>query len=106
MRRVARPQLEARTPPEEPVRAGAPAARPRVCGKHVFVGGEKFWIRGVTYGPFRPDADGEPYPPAAVVEQDFQRIRASGLNAVRTYTVPPRRVLDAAWQHGLRVMVG
>lgn len=106
MRRVARPQLEARTLPEEPVPAVAPAQRPRACGKHVFVGEEKLWIRGVTYGPFRPGTDGEPYPPPAVVEEDFRRIRASGLNAVRTYTAPPRRVLDAAWRHGLRVMVG
>jgi len=106
MRRVVRPQLEARTPPEEPVRAVAPAPRPRVCGKHLFVGGEKLWIRGVTYGPFRPGADGEPYPPAAVVEWDFRHMRASGLNAVRTYAAPPRRVLDAALRHGLYVMVG
>src|SRR5690554_2757765 len=107
MRRVVRPQLEAcPPPPEEPVRAVASAPRPRVCGKHVFVGAEKLWIRGVTYGPFRPGESGEPYPPAQVVERDFRRIRASGLNAVRTYTVPPRRVLDAALRHGLRVMVG
>jgi GT2 family glycosyltransferase len=106
MRRVARPQLEARTPPEEPVRAGAPAARPRVRGKHVFVGEEKLWIRGVTYGPFRPDDAGDAYPPTHILEQDFRRIRASGMNAVRTYAVPPRRVLDAALRHGLWVMVG
>ena len=31
---------------------------------------------------------------------------ANGLNAVRTYTVPPRRVLDLAAEHGLLVMVG
>jgi beta-galactosidase/beta-glucuronidase len=31
---------------------------------------------------------------------------ANGVNAVRTYTVPPRWLLDAAQQFGLRVMVG
>ena len=31
---------------------------------------------------------------------------ANGINAVRTYTVPPRWLLDAALRHGLRVMVG
>jgi len=107
MRRVVRPHFEAwPPPPEEPVRAVAPVPRPRVCGKHVFVGVETLWIRGVTYGPFRPDENGEPYPPADVVERDFRHIRASGLNAIRTYTVPPRRVLDAALRHGLRVMAG
>src|SRR3989442_10077009 len=31
---------------------------------------------------------------------------ASGINTLRTYTVPPRWFLDLAWQRGLRVMVG
>ena len=31
---------------------------------------------------------------------------AIGVNAVRTYTVPPRWLLDLALEHGLRVMVG
>src|SRR5580765_4637866 len=31
---------------------------------------------------------------------------ATGVNAVRTYTAPPRWLLDAAQRHGLRVMIG
>ena len=31
---------------------------------------------------------------------------ASGINAVRTYTVPPRWLLDTAQRHGLRVLAG
>ena len=31
---------------------------------------------------------------------------ANGINSVRTYTVPPRWLLDAAERHGLMVMVG
>jgi GT2 family glycosyltransferase len=31
---------------------------------------------------------------------------AAGINAVRTYTVPPRWLLDRALAHGIRVMVG
>ena len=31
---------------------------------------------------------------------------ANGVNAVRTYTIPPRWLLDLAAEHGLRVMVG
>jgi O-antigen biosynthesis protein len=41
-----------------------------------------------------------------VVARDFALMVASGVNAVRTYTVPPGYVLDAASTHGLRVMVG
>ncbi len=80
--------------------------RPRVQGKFIFVGDEKLYVRGVTYGTFRLDEDGhETYDPR-VVEQDFALMAANGLNAIRTYTVPPSWLLDAAVQHGIRVMVG
>jgi GT2 family glycosyltransferase len=82
------------------------ACRPQVQGKFLFVGDEKLWIRGITYGTFRPDADGNEYHDPETVEQDFAQMADSGLNAIRTYTVPPRWLLDAAQCHGLRVMVG
>jgi len=81
--------------------------RPRVRGKFLFAGDEKFYVRGVTYGAFRPDADGREYHDADVIERDFAQMAASGLNAVRIpHTTPPRSLLDAARRHGLRVMVG
>jgi hypothetical protein len=80
--------------------------RPRALGKFVFVGGEKLYLRGVTYGTFRPDADGCDYPPDDVVESDFAMMAVNGVNTVRTYTVPPPRVLDSARRHGLGVLVG
>jgi GT2 family glycosyltransferase len=80
--------------------------RPRACGKFIFLGDEKFYVRGVTYGTFRPHEDGDEYPDPEVVEQDFAQIAANGLNAVRTYTVPRRWLFDAAQRHGLHVMVG
>lgn len=83
----------------------APAERPTVRGKFLYVGDEKFFVRGVTYGTFRPDTDGREYDPAKV-ETDFARMAEHGLNAVRVYTVPPRWLLDAASRHGLRVLVG
>ena len=82
------------------------ALRPKVAGKFIFVGNEKFWVRGVTYGTFRPDAAGNEFADPKIVERDFTQIAANGLNSLRTYTVPPRWFLDAAQQHGLRVMVG
>ncbi len=81
-------------------------ARPTVRGKFLFVGEEKLWVRGVTYGTFRPDADGHLLPKPAQVKQDFERMAENGINAVRTYTLPPRWLLDLAQEHGLRVMVG
>jgi GT2 family glycosyltransferase len=63
-------------------------------------------VRGVTYGTFRPDGDGLPFPDPIAVETDFSRMRENGINAVRTYSVPPRWFLDLAADHGLLVMVG
>jgi O-antigen biosynthesis protein len=81
-------------------------ARPVVRGKFIYVGDEKLYIRGVTYGTFRPNADADQFPPREVVERDFALMRANGTNALRTYTVPPRWLLDLAQRDGLFVMVG
>ncbi|HEV8439108.1 MAG TPA: glycosyl transferase, partial [Methylomirabilota bacterium] len=70
------------------------------------LGDEKLWVRGVTYGTFRPGADGTPYPVRSVVERDFAAMAANGFNTVRVYTVPPRWLLDVAASRALRVMVG
>jgi GT2 family glycosyltransferase len=80
--------------------------RPRAGGKFLFEGDRKLWVRGVTYGTFRPQEGGEEYPADDVLERDFAGMRASGVNTVRCYTVPPRRLLDVAEQFGLRVLVG
>ena len=96
----ARPSLT-HTAPERPA-----LPRPRARGKFLFVGDEKFYVRGVTYGTFRPRADGTEVPDPDVVEWDFAQMAANGINAVRTYSVPPRWLLDAAGRRGLRVMVG
>src|SRR5215831_1921535 len=81
--------------------------RPRVSGKFLYVGNEKLWIRGVTYGAFRPDVCGTEYHNLEIIERDFAQMAANGLNAVRIpHTMPPVSLLDAAQRHGLRVMVG
>ena len=86
--------------------AGTRAARATVAGKFLVRGGEKLWVRGVTYGTFRPDRQGDVYGRPSRVEADFAAIAAAGLNAIRTYTVPPRWLLDKAEESGLSVMVG
>lgn len=80
--------------------------RPVARGKFIFVGSEKFYIRGVTYGPFRPDEEGCEYHDPETVDRDFAQMAENGINSVRTYTVPPRWLLDIARKHHLRVMVG
>jgi O-antigen biosynthesis protein len=80
--------------------------RPSVRGKFLYVGDRKFYVRGVTYGTFCPTPDGSEYHSIEVVAKDFAMMKLSGINAVRTYTVPPIWFLDLAAAHGLRVMVG
>jgi O-antigen biosynthesis protein len=96
--------------PSQPLRPGLPPTAlvppPQALGKFLFIGNEKFWVRGVTYGPFRPGADGREYPHVGRLQRDFAAMAAHGVNAVRVYTVPPRDLLDAARASGLRVMVG
>jgi O-antigen biosynthesis protein len=82
------------------------AGRPTVQGKFVYVGEEKLYVRGVTYGTFAPDATGATFHDLETVERDFAAMAANGVNAVRTYSTPPRWLLDAAGRHGLYVMVG
>jgi GT2 family glycosyltransferase len=80
--------------------------RPRASGKFLFVGKEKFLVRGVTYGTFRPGEEGAWYPDRASVQRDFSMMRDVGVNAVRVYTVPPRWLLDLAAGNELRLMIG
>lgn len=96
----------ARPAPAPLVSAGRDPVRARVAGKFLFVGEEKFYVRGVTYGPFRPEADGGEYHDPQIVERDFALMAANHINTVRTYTVPPAWLLDLAQKHGLRVLAG
>src|SRR5688572_28022294 len=80
--------------------------RPTVRGKFLFTGDDKLFVRGVTYGTFRPGADRVELPPLATVKRDLRAMAEHGINAVRTYTVPPLWMLDAAGELGLRVLAG
>ncbi len=89
-----------------PIPTPIPARRLQIQGKFFSVTGDKHYIRGVTYGPFRPRQDGGHYRTAVQFEQDFAQMAAHGVNTIRTYTTPPVEFLDVAARHGLRVFVG
>ena len=93
----------AASPPPGPA---GPRFRPRALGKFLFVGDEKLYVRGVTYGPLHPGPDGCEFRDRATVEADFAQMALHGINAIRTYTVPPRWLLDCARDRGLWVLVG
>src|SRR5438477_8678138 len=79
--------------------------RPRVEGKFLFVGHEKFFVKGTTYGAFRPNSHGAQFPDPDQVEVDFSLMRDAGINSILTYTVPPISLLDQALAYGIRVIV-
>lgn len=83
----------------------APSAH-RVDGKFLRTGTDLLLLRGVSYGTFAPRQDGEPFPERAQLGRDFALMAGAGVNTIRTYTVPPPDVLDAAADHGLRVLAG
>ena len=68
----------------------------RVVGKFIEADGERFLVKGVAYGTFAPDTAGDQYPPDEQVRRDFEQIKRSGFNTVRTYTVPSIKLLDEA----------
>jgi hypothetical protein len=76
------------------------AGRFGIDGKFFTRAGMRFRARGVTYGPFAPDANGDQFPAPDRVAADFEQMGAAGVNAVRTYHAPPDWFLDLAdeWQ--------
>ncbi|PAW78880.1 MAG: hypothetical protein B9S32_05725 [Verrucomicrobia bacterium Tous-C9LFEB] len=83
-----------------------PMKRLEVRAKFFFEGDRKFYLQGVTYGPFRPQAPGEPcFPTPARAEEDFKLMVGLGVNVLRIYHTPPRWFLDLAERYHLRVMV-
>lgn len=86
--------------------AGAEPAPLTARGKFFFRGARKVYLRGVTYGPFAPGADGSQFPAPALARRDLALMRELGANAVRCFTVPPRWLLDLAHEHDLGVLVG
>src|SRR4051794_1596135 len=70
-------------------RVPAATERARVDGKLLVRGGQRLRVRGVTYGPFAPNAQGEQFPTSERVREDFAQMRGIGINSIRTYHLPP-----------------
>ena len=59
----------------------------------------------MAYGPFAPNADGEPFASREQTAADFELIRRLGANLLRVYHVPPRWLLDLAESFGLKLLI-
>lgn len=70
------------------------SARPCARGKFLWIRNQKLYVRGVTYGTFQANNAGELYPQPAALERDIERMVRNHINAIRTYDVPPRWLLD------------
>ena len=84
------------------------SSAPRVCvdGKFFRLGGKKFHAKGVAYGPFAPNAAGQPFASVEQTARDFTQIRELGANLIRVYHVPAEWFLDLAAEHALKVLIG
>ena len=71
--------------------------RVEVRGEWLYVDGEPFLVKGVSYSPAGP---------APRMEQDFKRIAAAGFNTIRTRTPLSPEALDLADRYGLMVLQG
>ena len=74
-------------------------------GKFFRLNGEKFNVKGVTYGPFAPNSDGDYFASLEQTRRDFAQLRTLGANLIRVYYVPPVWFLDLALESGLRILV-
>src|SRR5438477_1376586 len=79
--------------------------RIRPVAKFFFEGEKKFFVKGITYGPFKPDAEGNYLGQPEQVDVDLALMRNAGLNVVRIYHAPPRWFLDRCAVTGMRVLV-
>jgi glycosyltransferase involved in cell wall biosynthesis len=79
--------------------------RVRRDGKFFRLGEQKFYVKGVTYGPFAPDSTGHPLPSPEQVARDFTQILDLGGNCIRIYHCPPPWFMDLAQQMGLKIFL-
>jgi len=86
-------------------RAEAVSDRVRRDGKFFRLGNDKFYVKGVTYGPFAKNREGLFLPERPQVRRDFQQIADMGGNCLRVYHIPPRWFLDLAQEMGLKVFL-
>jgi O-antigen biosynthesis protein len=79
--------------------------RVRVDGKFLQLGDSKFYVKGLSYGPFPTNSFGDCLPDPSQFSQDLAHIRSLGANTLRLYSVPSPDVLDRLLHFELRVLL-
>src|SRR5713101_6051609 len=80
-------------------------SRIRAVSKFFFEGDRKFFIKGATYGPFKPDAKGNSFGRPEQLDVDLRMMREIGLNLLRVYHPPPEWFLEKCFAAGIRVLI-
>ena len=60
------------------MRSARHQSRPEIRGKFIFAGDEKLQVRGVTYGAFEPDGEGNEYHALDRIDRDFSAMAGCG----------------------------
>src|SRR6266478_3160037 len=76
-----------------------------VSGKFFRLGDQKFYVKGLAYGPFPPNPAGQSFASPEQTANDFAQFRQLQANLVRVYEVPAKWFLDLAAQHSLQVLI-
>lgn len=79
--------------------------RVRRDGKFFRLGSDKFFVKGVTYGPFAPNRDGLGFPEPEQTRKDMRQIRELGANCLRIYHLPPAWFMDMAQEEGVKIFL-
>ena len=79
--------------------------RVRIDGRLFRVANADWYLKGFTYGPFRPNRAGQHLPERVHMLEDFAHLQSLGCNAIRLYHRPTIGTLDDALEHGIRVMI-
>ena len=94
------------TQPTSDPNAALIQARWRVSGKFLRVGEKKVRLRGCSYGPFRPNAAGAPFPEDNRLSSDLEHLLVLQFDTIRLYDPPSDHLLREAQRLGLRLIVG
>src|SRR5262249_51500235 len=85
--------------------AASSRLRVNVDGRFFRLGANKFYVKGVAYGPFAPNAAGRSFALPEQTAADFDQIRELNANLVRVYDIPDKWFLDLAAEKHLKVLV-
>src|SRR5579884_3657260 len=89
----------------EPHGPDALVRRVEVSGKFFRRGDAKWYAKGLTYGPFAPNCDGEFLPDRNRAAADLRAMADLGVNVVRLYHIPPKWLADEAAEAGLLLFI-